>query len=196
MEKSASTSSSLDATSATDDSQTSASEKGKRSRKTLQQMAEIRKAELERLKLIDTTRWAQKRRETHESKIEDLAGKVEADKDQMEKQSMKRTKTTTATVRAPPMKEEQTRRLIYARKVADTEFEKALNAAGAKWDKVADIFNVGFVAKKSVLSGVEDDVIFPPLPDGENDFTGTRLQSKWEKVSKDYRELMLMKQNI
>ena len=132
MESSASTSSSLDATSATDDSQTSASEKGKRSRKTLQQMAEIRKAELERLKMIDTTGWAQKRRETHESKVEDLAGKVEADKDQIEKQSMKRTKTTTATVRAPPMKEEQTRRLIYARKVADTEFEKGLNAAGAQ----------------------------------------------------------------
>ena len=61
---------------------------------------------------------------------------------------------------------------------------------------VAKVFNDGFTAKKSILAGVQEDIIFPPLPDGENDFSGTRLQTKWDKVSKEYRDLMLMKQNI
>jgi hypothetical protein len=78
MESGESKFSSLDATSATDDSQTPALEKRKRASKTLQQMAEKCKAELKKLKTIDTTGLAKKRRETHESKIEDLAARVEA----------------------------------------------------------------------------------------------------------------------
>ena len=93
------------------------------------------------------------------------------------------------------MKDDKTRRLIYARKVMDVEFEKCINSAVSKWDMVAGKFNTGFVVKKSILAGVEADIMFSALPDDEH-VTGARLQSKWEKVSHDYRAIMLMKQNI
>ena len=63
------------------------------------------------------------------------------------------------------MKEDQTRRLIYARKVMDGEFEKCINAAVPKWDMVAKLFIEGFTVKKNILAGVEEDIVFPPLPD-------------------------------
>jgi hypothetical protein len=80
MDSVGSASSSLDATAATNDYQTPASDKVKRTRKTLPEMAELHIAELETLKMIDTTGWSDKRRETHETKIEELVARVEADK--------------------------------------------------------------------------------------------------------------------
>ncbi len=46
------------------------------------------------------------------------------------------------------MKDPETRRLIYARKVMDAEFDKCINSAVSKWDMVAELFNKGIVAKK------------------------------------------------
>lgn len=194
MASAESTSGSLDAEAAPEDSQPTESKK--RNRKTLSEMAAIRAADLEVLKRKDTTGWTEKRKASHEAAINALTSKVEADSQQLEKIQKRATSKSTASVRAPPMKDDQTRRLIYARKVMDEEFEKCINAAGSKWDMVAKVFNEGFTVKKSIMAGVEEDIIFPPLPNGENDMSGTRLQNKWDKVSKEYRDLMLMKQNI
>ena len=57
------------------------------------------------------------------------------------------------------MKEDETRRLIYARKVMDVEFEnKTINASTSKLDMVAKKYNNGFVVKKQLLDGAEDDI--------------------------------------
>jgi hypothetical protein len=93
------------------------------------------------------------------------------------------------------MKEGETRRLIYARKVMDVEFDKCVNTQVSKWEMVADLWNNGFVVKSKILAGVREDIVFPVLPLGEH-ATGARLQNKWEKVSKYYRYLMLLNQNI
>ncbi len=78
----------------------------------------------------------------------------------------------------------------------DPEFEKCIISAESKWDMVAAIFKNGFVVKKRMLSGLDEDIIFPPLPFGENDITGTTIQRRWEKITNEYRELMLKKQSV
>ncbi len=84
--------------------------------------------------------------------IEGLTAKVAADAKKIENRA-KRSKTGAAVpMRASPMKEDETRRLIYARKVI--EFEKCIDSALSKWDLVAEIFNKGFVAKRNMLAGV------------------------------------------
>ena len=181
---------------APDDSQQTTGECKKRARKTLAEMAAVRAAELEALKGKDTAGWSEKKKASHQAAIEALSSKVESDANHLEKILKRTTTKSTATVRAPPMTEDQTRRLIYARKVMDEEFEKCINAAVSKWDMVAKLFIEGFTVKKIFLAGVEEDIVFPPLPDDEKDISGTRLQNKWDKVSKEYRDLMLMKQNI
>ena len=102
---------SLDA--AADDSQPSGA---KRPRKTFAQMSAIRAADLAILKQKDTTGWTEKRKANHEAAIEALSSKVAADTIQAEKamqRSISKSSTAvTATVRAPPMKEDQTLRLI------------------------------------------------------------------------------------
>jgi hypothetical protein len=190
---------------ASDDSQSSSSlsvgeQKGGRIRRSFEQMAETCAADLEKLKKMDVSSWTEKKRESHASSIELLALKVAADESTLEQNALKRSKSgagagAAAPVRSSPMKDAETRRLIYARKVMDSEFEKCINSAVLKWDMVAELFNKGFVAKKRILAGVEDDVEFLALPVSEH-ITGARGQSKWEKIFKEYRDLMLMKQNV
>ncbi len=60
---------------------------------------------------------------------------------------------------------------------------------------MADCWNNGFVVKSKILAGVLEDIVFPALPVGEH-ATGARLQNKWEKVPKDYRDLILLRQNV
>ncbi len=61
---------------------------------------------------------------------------------------------------------------------------------------VAKKYNHGFVVNKTLLAGAEEGIECPPLSELENYVTEARLQSKWDKVSREYRDLMLMKQNI
>jgi hypothetical protein len=152
------------AAAAADDSQPSGA---KRPRKTFAQVSAIRAADLAILKQKDTTGCTEKRKANHEAAIEALSSKVAADTIQAEK-AMQRSisKSSTATVRASPMKEDQTRRLIYARKFMDEEFDKFINAAVSKWDMTANLFNNGFTVNKNLLAGVEEDIVFPPLPEG------------------------------
>ncbi len=121
-----------------DDSQSSSSlsgeQKGGRARRSFEQMAEIRAADLERLKKMDVSGWTEKKKESHAASIEVLTAKVAADASKLGQNAMKRSKTgaaaaATAPVRASPMKDPETRRLIYARKVMDAEFDKCINSA-------------------------------------------------------------------
>ncbi len=115
------------------ESRSSSGDQKKRARKMFMEMAEFRKADLERLMKIDTSGWTDKRKATHQQTIDSLTSKVEADNDHQKKQALKRSKSvSTATVRAPPMKEDETRRLIYARKVMDVEFENKMNFVAIK----------------------------------------------------------------
>ena len=75
-------------------------------------MAAIRAAELEMLKRKDTTGWTEKRKSSHEAAIEALTSNFEADAPDIEKMLKRTTTKFTASVRAPPMKEDRTRRLI------------------------------------------------------------------------------------
>jgi hypothetical protein len=156
------------------ESQLLSKDQKKRSRKAFMEMAELRKADLEWWMKIDTSGWTDKRKATHQQTIDTRTSKVEADNDHQKKQALKRSKSvSTATVRAPQMKEDETRRLIYARKAMDVEFEnKTINAAISKWDMVAKKYNNGFVVKKRLLAGAEDDIISPALPEGENETSG------------------------
>jgi hypothetical protein len=93
------------------------------------------------------------------------------------------------------MKDGHTKRPTFARAVMDPEFEKCINAANSKWDMVAETFKICFVAKKSLLACVDEDITLPALLDIEK-VAGLTLQRKWEKITKDYRELMLLGQSV
>ncbi len=145
-------------------------------------MAALRVNELESLKKVDVSSQTEKRRGNHARNIELLTTKVEADTAKLEKGTLKRSKTVAVAqrvekvtvARASPMKEGETRRLIYARRVMDYEFDKCINNQVSKWYMVADLWNNGFTAKKKILAGVQEDVVFPALPDEEH-ATGARL---------------------
>jgi hypothetical protein len=112
-----------------------------------------------------------KKKENHTRNIEILTARVAADSRNLEQSALKRNKN-----------------LIYARIVVDYEFDKCVNNQVSKWDMVAELWNKGFTAKTKLLAWVQEDVVFPALPDGEH-ATGARLQSRWEKVSKDFNFL-------
>jgi hypothetical protein len=128
-----------------DDPQAMAGDSKQRPRKTFQETAAMRANEVDKLKQMDTSSWTEIKKAIHFAAIESLTAKIEADAARMKKQ-MQSTKST-ATVRAPPMKDDQTRRLIYARNVMDCDFKQCINTAVSKWDMVAKLFNEGFVAK-------------------------------------------------
>jgi hypothetical protein len=70
----------------------------------------------------------------------------------------------------------------------DYEFEsKIINPSVLKWDMVAKKYNNGFLVKKKLLAGAEEDIVFPALPESETEITGSRLQGRWETVSKHFR---------
>jgi hypothetical protein len=157
---------------------------------------------------MDVRGWTDKKMDSHAASIDVLTAKVAADASKLEQNALKRSKTAAgavaeAPVQALPMKEGETSRLkegetsrlIYARKVMDVEFDKCVNSQVSKREKVADLWNNGFVVKSKILAGVREDIVFPALPVGEH-ATGARLQNRWEKVSKEYRDLMLLKQNV
>ena len=87
------------------------------------------------------------------------------------------------------------KRLIYARMMMDPEFEKAINSSNSKWKMVANKFNKGFIAGKAKLYGVDQDVVFEPLPESEHAEPVT-LQKKWDKMSADYRQILMKKQRV
>ena len=72
----------------------------------------IRAADIEVLKRKKTTGWTERREATHEAAIEALTSNFEADAPDIEKMLKRTTTKFTASVRAPPMKEDRTRRLI------------------------------------------------------------------------------------
>ena len=63
-------------TAAGDDSQSSSSlsgeQKGVRNRRSFEEMAQIRAADLEKLKKMDVSSWTQKKKDSHAASIEDL----------------------------------------------------------------------------------------------------------------------------
>ena len=142
---------------------------GKRTRRTFEEIAAKRVQDLEKLQQMNVDGWSAKRKENHLRAIDELASKIEQDTAKRNKQASKPVKTASSTQRAASMEDDLSRRLIYARAVMDYEFEKCINAAVSKWEMVAEIFNKGFIAKKSILSSVDADIEFPALPDGEND---------------------------
>ena len=83
--------------------------------------------------------------------------------------------------RAHAMIVEQTRRLICARAVMDYEFETQINASASKWQMVALKYNQGFTAKKTFLTGMDNDIVFPSLPD-ETHADSSQLKRKFEKL--------------
>ena len=175
-------------------------EKGKRqrSRRTKAQAATDRAKQLEDLKRMDTTGWNETKLSKHQNSMQKLAERVTNDQTEAaKKQKMQRNPSSSAGVskRAPPMKEELNRRLIFARAMTDGEFEKTINAHSCKWGMVADYFNLGFTVHKSKLFNSDEDVTFPPLPTEEH-FDATRLQQRWDKIASEYRSLVLMEQSI
>ena len=69
------------------------------------------------------------------------------------------------------------------------EFEKQINAKPAKWSLVAEMFNKGFTAPKTKLVDSDMDIVFATLPDAEH-CDADRLQQRWDKISKEYRDLV------
>jgi hypothetical protein len=135
-----------------------AKQKSSRPRRTFEQMAEMCAAELEKLKAMDVSSWTEKKRETHASSIDILAVTVAADVSKLEQNALKRSKTgagaaegAATPVRASPMKDGETRRLIYARRVMDVEFDKCINNQASNWDMVADVWNNEFVVKAAKI---------------------------------------------
>jgi hypothetical protein len=97
------------------DSQASSSvtEQKKRRRTTVVEMIEIQKAKLDKKRNINTTGWTEKRNLNHQQAIDALPTRTDADIEHQQRLEFKRAKrTSTATVQAPPMKEDETRRLI------------------------------------------------------------------------------------
>ncbi len=89
-----------------DDSQSlsslSGKQKGGRSRRSFEQMAEIRAADLEKLKKMDVSCWTEKKKESHASSIEVLTAKFAADASKLGLNAMKRSKTGAAAAAAAP----------------------------------------------------------------------------------------------
>jgi hypothetical protein len=161
-------------------------------------------ADLDKMKSLDTNGWAAKKKEKHQEDLEKLTSRVEklAAKEAKKQQQMQRSissarseESTAKTQRAPPMSEEGMKRLIYARMMMDPEFEKAINSSNSKWEMVANKFNKGFIAGKAKLYGVDQDVVFEPLPESEHAEPVT-LQKKWDKMSADYRQILMKKQGV
>ena len=107
----------------------------KRQRSTFEEMAARRVQDLEKLKKTVTDGWTEKRKENHTRAIDDLVSKVSKDTEKRNKQAASKSipKSSVLAQRAAPMKEDHSRRLIYARAAMDYEFEKCINAAGSKW---------------------------------------------------------------
>ena len=177
--------------------------KSSRKRRTNAEIAAANEAELQHLKQMDTSGWTVKRRESHEAEIDNLIALVETQKEKLQKNSQKNSQkvsrskssaeASSTLKRAPAMNDEQTRRLIYARAVMDYEFEKQINAGALKWQMVALKYNKGFTVKKTFLIGVDNDIVFPPLPDGMH-ADGCQLQRKFEKICGEYRNIILFRQ--
>ena len=83
-----------------DDSQASSSlsgeQKGVRNRRSFVEMAQIRAADLEKLKKMDVSSWTQKKKDSCAASIELLTVKVAADATKLEQQALKRSKTGAA----------------------------------------------------------------------------------------------------
>ena len=177
---------------------------GKRRRSTDEEMSIKLSADLDKMKSLDTNGWAAKKKEKHQEDLEKLTSRVEklAAKEAKKQRQMQRSissarseESTAKTQRAPPMSEEGMKRLIYARMMMDPEFEKAINSSNSKWEMVANKFNKGFIAGKAKLYGVDQDVVFDPLPESEHAEPVT-LQKKWDKMSADYRQILMKKQGV
>ena len=159
-------------------------------------MAVERARQLDTLQKTITTGWTEKKLEAHHSAIEKLSEKVESDKKDAAKKIQRNPSSAAAGVkRAPPMNDELNRRLIYARAMIDHEFEKQINAHTAKWAMVSELFNKGFTAPKKKLVDSDVDITFAALPDAEH-CDADRLQQRWDKISKEYRDLVLMQQSV
>jgi hypothetical protein len=147
---------------------------------------------------MDTTGWNETKLSKHQNSMQKLTERVTNDQTEAaKKQKMQRNPSSPAGVskRAPPMKEELNRRLIFARAMTDGESEKTINAHSCKWGMVADYFNLGFTVHKSKLFNSDEDVTFPPLPTEEH-FDALRLQQRWDIIASEYRSLVLMEQSV
>jgi hypothetical protein len=168
----------------------------KRKRSTEEEMLSKLSADLDKMKSVDTKGLTEKKLERHQQDLDKLASKVERLASEMQQQmqrsiSSARTEDSTSkTQRAAPMSEEGVKRLIYARMMMDPEFEKNINSSNSKWEMVANKFNKGFTASKAKLYGADQDVVFNQLPKSEHAESVT-LQKKWDKISADYRQIMM-----
>ena len=66
----------------------SAEQKDARQRRTFEQMAATRAAELDKLKAMDVSSWTEKKRESHASSIEILSARVAADVAKLEQSAL------------------------------------------------------------------------------------------------------------
>ena len=99
------------------------------------------------------------------------------------------------------MDDEQTRSLIFTKhskssdgQLTDYEFEKQINASASKWQMVGFKFNKGLKAKKTFFVGMDNDKVFPPLPD-EIHADSSQSQWKLEKLCSDYSVIILFRQD-